>query len=125
MKRLVGRMTIVLFVCAMTSAVSFADVISKDVTFSEDVKINDTLVKKGTYKMHFDEEKGEMTIADGKTTVAKTGARVEKRDAKSLRTVIGTKGDARELRSITFRGENQSFVVGGEGAPANSTTGAQ
>jgi hypothetical protein len=122
MKRFVGRMTIVLLVCAMTSIAALADVISKDVTFSEDVKVNDTLVKKGTYKFHFDQAKGELTIANGKATVARTGARMEKREGKSLRTVIGTKGDAKELRSITFRGETQSFVVG---ASEQATTGAQ
>lgn len=122
MKRLIGRSTIALLVCALMSSMALADVINKDVTFSEDVKINNTLVKKGTYKMRFDAEKGELSIANGKTTVATCGARVEKRDNKSLHTVIGTKGDARELRSITFRGENQSFVVG---TSEQATTGAQ
>lgn len=126
MKNLVGRTAIALVVCLLTGVVALAGQIKKEVTFSEDVTINGARVEKGTYKLRFDEETGELSIMDGKKTVAKTTARIEKRDKEAMRTVVGAinKGDTNELRSITFRGESQSFVVGGS-AGAATTTAAQ
>lgn len=127
MKNLVGRLAIALVVCLLTGVVALANQIKKEVTFSEDVTINGARVEKGTYKLRFDDETGELTIMDGKKTVAKTTARIEKRDKEALRTVVGSisKGDSKELRSITFRGESQSFVVDGGSASAPTTTAAQ
>lgn len=114
MKATATRLMLALALCAATagSSLVLADTTSKQITFAEDVTVDGKLFKKGAYKMEFDHETGELSIINGKT-VAKTKARVEKRDSKALRTSVGTarQGDALALRSIAFRGESQSFVV--------------
>ena len=77
MKSFVKRIGFALAVCAMTSLMAFADVKSDKVTFTEDLTVNGTVVKKGTYRVMFDDQTGELTIAkDNKQTVAKTKARM-------------------------------------------------
>jgi hypothetical protein len=120
MKTFLKRMAIVLMVCAMSSVAALAGEKNERVTFSQDITINGTLVKKGDYQLKFDEQTGEMSIIKDKKVVAKTSARLEKRDKKANQTEIGSymNGETRELRSITFRGENQRIVVGGAQAAA-------
>lgn len=64
-------------VCALLSPVAFANVKTRSVTFRTDVKVGDTVVKKGTYKVKFDDQSNELTILDGKKVIAKTTARLE------------------------------------------------
>ena len=60
MKSIVNRMVVVLMVGALTSVVAFAKVHKHTVTFDSDIKVNGTLVKKGTYQVKFDDETGQL-----------------------------------------------------------------
>jgi hypothetical protein len=77
MKKRFQTMALTLLACALLSPVAFADVKTKTVTFKTNVKIGETLVKKGTYKARFDDQANELTILDGKKVVAKITARLK------------------------------------------------
>jgi Protein of unknown function (DUF2911) len=115
-----NRLFVVLVISAMTGVVALAEGKSKSVTFTENVTVNGTLVKRGTYKVTFDEQSNEMTIERNGKTVAKAAARTEKRDQKVERTQVNTRknNNVVELSSITFGGDNQSIVVGSGGGQA-------
>ncbi|MBA2339671.1 MAG: hypothetical protein H0V88_04705 [Pyrinomonadaceae bacterium] len=114
MKRFANNMIAALVLCAMTSVVASAKMTTERVTFPQDVMVNGTMVKKGTYKVTFDDVTGVLNIHVSKKSIATTTARWEKRDRKALETRVSSimQGDTRELRSITMSGDNQSIVVG-------------
>lgn len=120
-----NRLFVVLVISAMTSVVALAEGKSKSVTFNENVTVNGTLVKRGTYKVTFDEQSNEMTIERGGKTVAKAAARTEKRSQKVERTQVNTRknNNVVELSSITFGGDAESIVLGSGGSGA--AAGAQ
>ena len=122
MRKIINSITLLAVVCALAAAASFAQMKNKTVTFTEDVMVGNKLFKKGTYKMKFNQQTGELTIADGDST-ATVQAKLQKRDAKASQTQIGSRleGETRVLSSITFRGEDQTYQLT-EGAP--SDTGA-
>jgi hypothetical protein len=106
---------LVITLCAVTSlTVSAAKVKKVTVTFPEKVTVNGTVLKAGTYQLHFDEQAGELTIKKNGDVVATTKARLEKRDAKAKRTAVITQGqgDSNELVSITVGGETENLVIG-------------
>jgi len=115
-----NRLFVVLVISAMTGVVALAEGKSKSVTFTENVTVNGTLVKRGTYKVTFDEQSNELTIERNGKAVAKAAARAEKRDQKVERTQVNTRknNNVVELSSITFGGDNQSIVVGSGGSGA-------
>jgi hypothetical protein len=129
MRKIVNRLMLTLALCALMSAVGLA---AKDkteeVTLPQDVVINGTLVKKGEYKLKFDEQTGELLFLKGKKVVARASARLEKREKDALRTEFGLikAGDAKALQSITFRGERESIVMneksGASETPATANT---
>jgi hypothetical protein len=74
MKKRFQTMALALIVFALLSPAAFADVKTKTVTFQTDVKVGETLVKKGTYNARFDDQSKELTILKDKKVVAKTTA---------------------------------------------------
>ncbi|HVG32671.1 MAG TPA: DUF2911 domain-containing protein [Pyrinomonadaceae bacterium] len=115
-----NRLFVVLVISAMTGVVALAEGKSKSVTFTENVSVSGTVVKRGTYKVTFDDQSNELTIERNGKTVAKAAARAEKRDQKVERTQVNTRknNNVVELSSITFGGDNQSIVVGSGGGQA-------
>jgi hypothetical protein len=107
--------TFALFV--LMGTMTFADEKGKDVTFFGDITVNGTVVKKGDYKVVFNEQAEEMTILKGKTVIAKAPARVENRNAKAAETElkVTNKDNSKVLRSITFAGGTQTIILN-EGA---------
>ncbi len=107
--------TLVVALCALTSLpVSAAKVRKVTVTFPENITVNGTVVKAGTYRLHFDEQSGELKIEKNGDVVATTKARLEKRESKAKQTAVTThgQGDTTELVSIAVNGEDQNLVVG-------------
>jgi hypothetical protein len=86
------------------------------VTFPDPISVNGTVVKAGTYRLHFDEESGELTIRRNGDVLATTKARLEKRDSKATRTSITTQadGDKNELVSVSEDGKDENIVVAKE-----------
>ena len=123
MKSIVNKMGAVLMVGALTSVVAFAKVHKQKVTFENDIKVNDTLVKKGTYDLKFDDETGQLSIVKNGKTVAQAMAKVENREKKAndfqLRSTGN--GDDQQLTGVTFGGSDKDVVITNSGA---STTGS-
>ena len=72
-----------LLLCALFGGVAAANVKSKNVTFNEDVTVGDKQIKKGSYKITFDDQTNELTISSGKEVVLKTKAHLEESKTKA------------------------------------------
>ena len=123
MKSIVSKMMAVLMVGALTGVVALAKVHKEKVTFDSDIKVNGTLVKKGTYEVKFDDESGQLSITKNGKTVAQATAKLEQREKKAndfqLRSTVN--GDETNLTGITFGGSDKNVVITSGGS---STTGA-
>ena len=123
MKSIVNRMVVVLMVAALTSVVALAKVHKQKVTFESDIKVNGTLVKKGTYDMKFNDETGQLSIIKNGKTVAEAMAKVEARTKKAadfqMRSTVN--GGEQQLTGVTFGGSDKDVVISNSGA---STTGS-
>ena len=123
MKSIVNKMVAVLMVGALTGLVAFAKVHKHKVTFENDMKVNGTVVKKGTYDVKFDDETGQLTIEKNGMSVAQAMAKVEQREKKAndfqLRSTVN--GDETQLTGVTFNGSDKDIVITNGGA---STTGS-
>ena len=125
MRKMINLLVIAAVVCLFSTLTVFGKDKSEFINLPQDVVINGTLVKKGQYKLKFDEKSGELLIMKGSKVVAKTSARLEKREEKAGRTEYNTisNGSQSELRGITFRGENEKIVFaqgGGSTQPATA-----
>ncbi|HJP95737.1 MAG TPA: hypothetical protein VJ875_27560 [Pyrinomonadaceae bacterium] len=123
MKSIVNRMMVVLLVGALTGVVALAKVHKEKVTFENDIKVNNTLVKKGTYELQFNDETGQLAITKNGKTVAEAMAKVESRTKKAsdfqLRSTVN--GNETQLIGVTFGGSDKDIVLSNSGA---STTGS-
>jgi len=119
---MVSKMMAVVMVGALTSVVAFAKVHKQKVTFENDIKVNGTLVKKGTYDVKFDDATGQLAIVKNGKTVAQAMAKLEQREKKAndfqLRSTAS--GDETQLTGITFGGSDKDVVITSSGA---TTTG--
>jgi len=122
MKSIVSKVMAVLMVGALTGVVAFAKVHKEKVTFDTDIKVNGTVVKKGTYDVKFDDESGQLSITKNGKTVAQATAKLEQREKKAndfqLRSTVN--GDETNLTGITFGGSDKNIVITSGGS---STTG--
>src|ERR1700752_2611838 len=112
MKSFVSRVLVVMMVGALTSAVAFAKVHKQRMTFSNDVKINDTVVKKGNYEVKFDDETGQLSIVKNGKVVAQAMAKLEARAKKAGEFQIRSEGsgDGAQLIGVTCGGSDQDVV---------------
>ena len=123
MKSIVNRMVVDLMVAALTSVVALAKVHKQKVTFESDIKVNGTLVKKGTYDVKFDDETGQLSISKNGKVVAEAMTRTEQRARKAgdFQVRSTTSGDETQLVSVTFGGSDKDLVIANNGA---STSGS-
>jgi hypothetical protein len=127
MRKFVTSLMIMFALSAYASALAFVKDKSEEVTLPQDVIINGTLVKQGDYKLKFDEETGELLFLKGKKVVARTSARLEKREKDAQRTEFGLvqEGSGKALRSITFRGERNTIIMHEKGGATESPAAAK
>jgi hypothetical protein len=123
MKSIVNRLLVILMVGALTSVAAFAKVQRQKVTFDTDIKVNGTLVKKGTYDVKFDDQSGQLSIVKNGKVVAEATARVETRAKKAsdFQVRSTTSGDETQLIGITFGGSDKDVMISNNGA---STSGS-
>ena len=123
MKSMVNRIMVVLMVGALTSVVAFAKVHKQKVTFDNDIKVNGTLVKKGTYEIKFDDESGQLKINKNGKTIAEATARLEAREKKANDFQLRSTGSGEEtqLIGVTFGGSDKDVVISNAGG---STSGS-
>ena len=115
MIKLVNRLVVMVLVGAIASGVALAKEIKKQVTFSDPVTVNGTLVKKGTYEAVFNDQTNELSIVKGGKVVASAPAQLEKRVERD-RAVYETRdkeGDSNNavLVSVTLKDGNQATIV--------------
>src|SRR6266496_2777451 len=113
MRSVVNRVIVTFLFVTLAGAAAFAKTNMGTVSFSSDVKVNGTLVKKGEYDVRFDEKTGELPVEKDGKVVAKTVARLEKRSRKAAGTEVQTilEGMDQRLVGIAFRGSDQNLVV--------------
>ena len=123
MKSMVSKMMAVVMVGALTSVVAFAKVHKEKVTFDSDIKVNGTVVKKGTYDLKFDDESGQLSITKNGKVVAQAMAKAEQREKKASDFQLRSTSDNGEtnLIGVTFNGSDKNVVITSSGS---STTGA-
>jgi hypothetical protein len=117
MKSILSRLAVVLVVGALSSVVALAKVHKHKVTFDSDIKINNTLVKKGTYDVKFDDEAGQFTVSKNGKVVVQTVAKLEQRDKKAsdFRLRSTSNGDDTQLLGVTFDGQDKEVVISNSG----------
>lgn len=103
-------MALVLFVANTTA---FAAVKSENVTLSNDTVINGTVIKKGSYKVTFDDQTNEVIFWNGKEAMVKTTAKVENRASKASRFTLNhtVNGSERVLTSFSFSNDDKTIVL--------------
>jgi uncharacterized protein YggE len=122
MKSIVNRMLVVMLVGALTGVVALAKVHKEKVTFENDIKVNGTLVKKGTYDVKFDDETGQLSVNKQGKVIAEAMTRTEQRSKKAVDFQVRstTSGNELQLVGITFGGSDKDIVIANSGA---STSG--
>ncbi|HJT28364.1 MAG TPA: hypothetical protein VJ784_13215 [Pyrinomonadaceae bacterium] len=122
MKSIVSKVAAVVMVGALTSVVAFAKVHKEKVTFDSDIKVNGTVVKKGTYDLKFDDESGQLSITKNGKVVAQAMAKAEQREKKANDFQLRSTTDNGEtnLIGVTFNGSDKNVVITSSGS---STTG--
>ena len=121
MRKFIVCAALALSLAAASVGTASAKVKAKKLTFGSDFWVGNTLVKKGTYKVAYDDQNGEVTISDKETTLAKTTVRAEKRERGKAGwdVILSPMGDGLSLVSIAFPGDAQMLVVGD--APAGGS----
>ena len=117
MKTILSRLAVVLVVGALSSVVALAKVHKNKATFNSDIKISNTLVKKGTYDVKFDDETGQFTVLKNGKVIVQSMAKLEQREKKASDfRMRSTSGDDSQLLGVTFGGEDKEVVISTNGA---------
>ncbi|HKO99405.1 MAG TPA: hypothetical protein VJU86_20565 [Pyrinomonadaceae bacterium] len=119
MKTLISRIAIAVVIAAFTGGHALAKTKTENFSLDKDVKFSGTVIPKGSYKVKFDDQTGELTIAkpSGKV-VARATATLEKRNSKANQFMLrstGT-GDDVELIGVTFGGSDHNVIVSSSAA---------
>ena len=116
MRRTRNIVTIALILCMLAGAVASAKVKNQLITFGQEFTIGGTLIKPGTYRLSFDDQTNELTVAEkkSKAVVAKVTARAERRQAGGPGTGVQMikDGDSQVFVSIAFPDDNRVIRVG-------------
>jgi len=115
-------MLVVMLVGALTSVVALAKVHKEKVTFENDIKVNGTLVKKGTYDVKFDDATGQLSVSKQGKVIAEAMTRTEQRTKKAVDFQVRSSGSGNEMQlvGITFGGSDKDIMLANSGA---STSG--
>ena len=122
MKSIVNRMLVVMLVGALTGVVALAKVHKEKVTFENDIKVNGTLVKKGTYDVKFDDATGQLSLSKQGKVIAEAMTRTEQRNKKAVDFQVRSTGSGNEMQlvGVTFGGSDKDIMIANSGA---STSG--
>jgi hypothetical protein len=104
-----NRIAVAFLIASLASVAAFAKTRTEKVTFSEDIKVNGTLVKKGSYDLKFDDKTGEVTIQKSGKVIARSNTTMEKR-ANKART-FEWKASGAELHAVAFPGADHNIVL--------------
>src|SRR5689334_17325566 len=122
MKSIMNSVLLVALLVTLPATAAFGKARKSNIVLSSDTKVNGTLVKKGTYEVVYDDQSGELSIFKGTKLIAKTSARVEKRDQKARDTEVQTalEGMDQKLVGVAFSGSYDNVIVGQAGMQAGA-----
>jgi hypothetical protein len=125
MKRFITSITCALAIALVASlGVAAKDKTKKKtVEFTQDVMVNGTLLKAGTYDVKFNEETGELSVIKNGKVKATTTAHLEQRSHEAKDTavlIVNTPGAVAELKGIAFGGSNSNVIVSGSGGSSSA-----
>ena len=126
MKKNLSRIAFALALCALLNVAALAGGKSKRVTFNEDVKVGDTTIKKGSYRVAFDEKSNELVISDNDGVIVKTSAHLVEHKKMPGQT-IAFKTMKKEDSDVVLLSVNmgEKFAVLGSDNKAGATTTGQ
>ena len=121
--RLTGRIMIAVLLVTLAGTAAFGKTRKKNVTFTDNVTVNGTLVKAGNYDVAFDEMANVLTILKNGKVVVKATAHLEPRERKASDTQVRRRmvGNDSEFIGITFGGSKDDVVVGQPSMQAGGT----
>ncbi len=113
MRSILNRIAMALLVASLAGGIVFGKSKKETVTFQSDIKVNGTVVNKGSYDIKFDEKTEELSIMKGGKVIAKASTTVAKRDrkARTLEVKSNRVGGETELISIAFGGMDHDLVL--------------
>ncbi len=113
MKSMINSALVALLLVTLASTAAFGKTKKGKVSFTSDVKVSGTTVKRGDYDAVFDENKNELSIVKNGKVVAKTSARVEQLSTKAKWTsaLTSLEGNETALVGVTFAGTDQNVVI--------------
>ena len=114
MIKLTRQLAVMLLAGAIAGGVTFAKEVRKEVTFSQPVMVNGTLVKEGTYEAVFDDQTNELSIVKGRKVVARAPAQLGKREERDHAAyVTRQQGDSTNavLVSVVLKDNNQATIA--------------
>ena len=123
MKSILSRFVVVLVVGALSSVVALAKVHKEKVNFVSNIKINNTLVKKGTYEVKFDDQTGQLSVSKNGKVVAQAMGRLESREKKAndFQLRSSGSGDSSQLLGVTFGGQDKDVILSNNGAQTSGS----
>lgn len=118
MKSLIKQVSIALVMLSLAAVSVVAKTRKESISFTSNTTVNGTLVKKGTYQLKFDDEKGELSIVKDGKVIAQASTTSAKREAKAAKFELQLSGSGaeRQLVGIAFGGTDQNFVINGASA---------
>lgn len=115
MKSILKRIVVAVVISTVASVLTLAKTTEKKVTFADSVTVNGTVIKKGTYKVTFNDETGELTIKKGGKVLATAQARLEKTTDRNSFYISSAAdpGQAPALVSVSLKDGNLATIVNG------------
>ncbi len=117
MKKTLLHTTLALALCALIGGAALANTTTKNVRFEDDVTLSGTLIKKGTYKLSFDDQTNELSIIRSGKVLAKAPARLEENKTTGSRSAeYKTKTAEGNMILTSVKLGDAYAVIGGEGS---------
>jgi hypothetical protein len=115
MRKITSSFLSLSLLCLLSASTALAEhgELTERVTFSQDLMVNNTLVKSGDYRLVFDPASSMLKVMDGNEVIAQARATMrvneEKADNDVIYSVATTAGQA--LKSVKFGGQREEVVL--------------
>lgn len=116
MKNVAASMVIAVLLCLSVAATALAEK-GKDrrkmITLSEDARVNDTLIKKGTYEIRFDAETSQVLVLKNREVIAtaKAGVQMLSDKARYNQASFVQTEKGRVLNALRFAGDRREILL--------------